>query len=632
MAEPGIRYAFLKLDLKSRQTSPASPRLIEGIISTPTPDHIGDVLEPGGAKFALPMPLLWDHKEPIGQVLEASVFADGIRIKGQVATIPEPGLLQTEIDKRWHTIKNGLARGLSVGWKPLEAVRAKSGGLHVKAWKWLESSVVIVPMNEDATILSIKKYDARRAPIERPPSRVPPAVAGTLEIRSMAQPISEQIETLQAEIRTKSERLETLMSQEADGTLAEEDRGELPTLTKSIETDTERFQRLQTLERANAVQAKSVLEGVPAERRLFVPRQAAAPRVQVVNLEPGIRFARYALSVAAGKGSYSDTLAYARRWEYQTPELIAYIKEQFGQKAIPGTVTGGSPSWGSELAEPQTLESEFVKLVRDKAILGRVQGFRTAPFNVRMVVQTGGSTIAWVGEGAVKPVGELDFSEAELPHDKMAGIIVLTNELIRLSRPNAEQIVRDDLVEKVAEFKDEQFFDPTITVSAARPASITNGISSPAASGTTGDDLRADFNTALATFDTTGSDTVHIAMTQALARGISLLTNTLGQSEFPSMTPQGGSLMGYPVLVSNNVPSGTIVFFKANEIWFADDGRVSLDASNQATLDMAGGATPTYSLWQRNLTAIRAELETTWKVRRASGVVAVIDTAAYAPS
>jgi HK97 family phage major capsid protein len=632
MAEPGIRYAFLKLDLKSRQTSPASPRLIEGIISTPTPDHIGDILEPGGAKFALPMPLLWDHKEPIGQVLEASVFADGIRIKGQVATIPEPGLLQTEIDKRWHTIKNGLARGLSVGWKPLEAVRAKSGGLHVKAWKWLESSVVIVPMNEDATILSIKKYDARCAPIERPPSRVPPAVAGSPEIRSMAQPISEQIETLQAEIRTKSERLETLMSQEADGTLAEEDRGELPTLTKSIETDTERFQRLQTLERANAVQAKSVLEHIPAERRMFVPRQSAAPRVQVVNLEPGIRFARYALSVAAGKGSYSDTLAYARRWEYQTPELIAYIKEQFGQKAIPGTATGGSPSWGSELAEPQTLESEFVGLVRDKAILGRVQGFRKAPFNVRMVVQTGGSTINWVGEGAVKPVGELDFSEAELPHDKMAGIIVLTNELIRLSRPNAEQITRDDLVEKVAEFMDEQFFDPTITVSTARPASITNGIASPAASGTTGDDLRADFNTALATFDTTGSETVHIAMTQALARGISLLTNTLGQTEFPSMTPQGGSIMGYPVLVSNNVPSGTIVFFKANEIWLADDGRVALDASNQATLDMAGGASPTYSLWQRNLTAIRAEREVTWKVRRASGVVAVIDTAAYAPS
>ena len=83
-------------------------------------------------------------------------------------------------------------------------------------------------MNEDATILSIKALDARRAPTERPPSRIPPAVAGSDEIRTMAQPISEQIDILQSELRTKSERLETLMSQEADGTLDEADRAEFP--------------------------------------------------------------------------------------------------------------------------------------------------------------------------------------------------------------------------------------------------------------------------------------------------------------------------------------------------------------------------------------------------------------------
>lgn len=98
------------------------------------------------------------------------------------------------------------------------------------------------------------------------------------------------------------------------------------------------------------------------------------------------------------------------------------------------------------------------------------------------------------------------------------------------------------------------------------------------------------------------------------------------------MNPQGGSLMGFPVHVTNNVPSGHVIFFKAPEILMADDGRTALDASNQATLDMAGGATPTYSLWQRNLTAIRAEREITWKVGRSSGVVAIIDTAAYAPA
>jgi transglutaminase-like putative cysteine protease len=65
----------------------------------------------------------------------------------------------------------------------------------------------------------------------------------------------------------------------------------------------------------------------------------------------------------------------------------------------------------------------------------------------------------------------------------------------------------------------------------------------------------------------------------------------------------------------------------------ADDGRVTLDASNQATLDMMGGSpgAPTFNLWQRNCIGIRAERWIRWQKRRPT-VVAVIDTAAYGPS
>src|SRR5512135_801284 len=34
-------------------------RIIEGVASTPTADRVGDIVEPLGAKFNLPMPLLW---------------------------------------------------------------------------------------------------------------------------------------------------------------------------------------------------------------------------------------------------------------------------------------------------------------------------------------------------------------------------------------------------------------------------------------------------------------------------------------------------------------------------------------------------------------------------------------------
>jgi len=63
----------------------------------------------------------------------------------------------------------------------------------------------------------------------------------------------------------------------------------------------------------------------------------------------------------------------------------------------------------------------------------------------------------------------------------------------------------------------------------------------------------------------------------------------------------------------------------------ADDGGVSIDASREATLDMAGGNTPTFNLFQKNCVAIRAERWIRWQKRR-SMAVQLISGAAYNPS
>jgi hypothetical protein len=48
-------------------------REITGIASTPGTDRDGDIVEPAGAEFILPVPLLWQHRsaEPIGYVSKA---------------------------------------------------------------------------------------------------------------------------------------------------------------------------------------------------------------------------------------------------------------------------------------------------------------------------------------------------------------------------------------------------------------------------------------------------------------------------------------------------------------------------------------------------------------------------------
>ena len=132
-------------------------RTIRGIASTPSTDRAGDIVEPGGAKFTLPIPLLsqHDHASPIGSVTAAVVTPHGIEIE---ATIPKNSGLDY-VEKAWLQIKSGLVRGLSIGFQGTKVEPIK-GGLKFKEWSWLELSAVTIPCNQDANIMAVKQYAA----------------------------------------------------------------------------------------------------------------------------------------------------------------------------------------------------------------------------------------------------------------------------------------------------------------------------------------------------------------------------------------------------------------------------------------------------------------------------------------
>ena len=120
---------------------------------------------------------------------------------------------------------------------------------------------------------------------------------------------------------------------------------------------------------------------------------------------------------------------------------------------------------------------EFLELLRPATILGKIPGFRRVPFNTQVPVQTGGGTYKWVGQGASKPVGKLALTTIGLGFSKAAGIIVITEELAKLSSPSAEAIVRADMIAGMAAFLDQQFIDPTV----ALVANVEPGLASPTA-------------------------------------------------------------------------------------------------------------------------------------------------------
>jgi HK97 family phage major capsid protein len=616
-------------------------RIIRGFATTPTPDRGGDVVEPFGVQFKNPLPFILHHQKtlPVGDVYFLTPTADGIPFEARIPKVAEAGIVKDRVDEAWHSAKYGLLKGVSIGYRILDAAPRKSGGLHLKKIEVVELSMVSVPMNAETTITAIKSLDdsylaasGNEAATVAPPK--PAGVTASVVLHAprrgaTAMTPQERTKQLQDSLVLKTAEINAIQEKvDADGRTKDAAERETFAMLRSeiegIQAEIEDAKYAETL----AVKAATRVEVKTASDASAV-RGGNSPLVILKpNLEKGTLFTRVAMAIAAGKGSMSDTLQFAKRWDSQTPEVSMYLK------AVEGTTTGTSPGWGSELVYAQNLVSEFIDLLRARTIMDRLTGIRRVPFNVRIPVMSGGSTVAWVAEAAPKPVTQPDFDTITLGYHKIAGIVVLTDELVKLSQPNAEEAVRRDLVEQIVRFMDEQFIDPAITATSARPASITNGVSSPAASGTDADAVYVDMNTALATFDNAemGTETVHVLMPPSVARAISSLRNALGQFEFSGLgVGTGGTLMGYPVIVSSSVPAATMVLVKADEILVADDGRVDLDASNQATLDMAGGSTPTFNLWQKNCIGIRAERGVTWRKRR-SAAVAVIDTIAYAPS
>src|SRR5262245_16036756 len=155
-----MHRAYSMLEIKGVD---AEKRIIRGTATTPTPDRMGDVVEPLGVAFKNPLPLLWQHKtaEPIGTVRFDKPTEDGITFEARLPIIEEAGRLKDRIDEAWQSIKLGLVRAVSIGFKALEfSFMKETDGIRFVKTEVLELSLVTIPANARATIEEIKAIDS----------------------------------------------------------------------------------------------------------------------------------------------------------------------------------------------------------------------------------------------------------------------------------------------------------------------------------------------------------------------------------------------------------------------------------------------------------------------------------------
>jgi HK97 family phage major capsid protein/HK97 family phage prohead protease len=620
-------------------------RTITGTATTPEPDRLGDIVEPLGVSFKNPLPLLWQHRaaEPVGTATFAKPTKDGISFTARLAKVDEPGRLKDRIDEAWQSIKAGLVRGVSIGFRARETSMMKDGGIRFIKSEVLELSLVTVPANASTTIATIRSLAAApTAPGHKANGNAhSPGVTGSSKPRTpkgaKAMTILEQIEAFEKQRKSKFERMNDMMQKAADAgeTLAPEANDEYDGLERELGGIDAHLKRLRELEARNVAQA-TPLDNVTTIARASEAR-SSYPVIRVkANVPPGTAFVRRLIAetrnVMGWDRRHPADIAKAEPAWHNTPEVEMYLRAAVDA----GTTTHAT--WAAPLVEPTNLTSEFAEMLRMASIIGRIPGIRRVPFNIKVPRQTGSSTVNWIGETRVKPVSALVFDQITLTHTKVAGIVIISEELLRFSNPAAEEIIRNDLRDKITELVDHDFLDPTLAEqTGVRPASITNGVTPINASGTNADALRADLGDLLAEFlgDNMDLGSLVLVMKQDQAMRISLMVNTLGTPEFPGMTRDGGTLVGIPVIASQNiVDSGgsptdgsLIVAINARDILLADDGAVTVDASREASVQMdsspdspSTGSTNLVSLWQHNLVGLRAERMINFKKRRSTAV------------
>ena len=146
----------------------AEQRVIEGIATTPTVDRVGDVIDPMGASYADDLPLLWQHRhdQPVGRVKFGAPTKDGIPFTATIPLVPHGGALQARVDEAWDSVRAGLVRAVSIGFRALKdgVETMKGGGYRFTKTEIMELSLVTIPANSDAVITAIKAFDQKHLP------------------------------------------------------------------------------------------------------------------------------------------------------------------------------------------------------------------------------------------------------------------------------------------------------------------------------------------------------------------------------------------------------------------------------------------------------------------------------------
>ncbi|RJG06255.1 phage major capsid protein [Noviherbaspirillum cavernae] len=217
-------------------------------------------------------------------------------------------------------------------------------------------------------------------------------------------------------------RVAELAAIEADGTdLTAEQLAEFNQLQAEFNDLTARIDRIQAAEKMAAVTA------TPLASMSAVPKAAK---------QKGEDIGMIVRALCASKGD---------------PRGAAHYADTNGFPEIAAVLNTGTGAAGGFIVPPGYVP-EFVELLQPMSVV-RASGARTIPMpngSLTMPKIVGGASANYQGENDDIAASEQTFGQMTLSKKKLTALVPVSNDLIRFSNPQANTMVRDDMLQAIA--------------------------------------------------------------------------------------------------------------------------------------------------------------------------------------
>lgn len=153
--------------------------------------------------------------------------------------------------------------------------------------------------------------------------------------------------------------------------------------------------------------------------------------------EKGVRAARWLRAMAATRGDTDKASQLA---------LEKYRDEEVSKALAASEFEGGGA------IVPDEYVAEIIELLRARTVV-RALGAQPMPMNsgsLTMPFMSSGSSASYVGENKNISKSAPEFGQLQLSAKKLAGLVPISNDLLRDSSPAADNVVRNDLVQAMS--------------------------------------------------------------------------------------------------------------------------------------------------------------------------------------